>query len=198
MSEAVWWAVAVLMVIGMAGAALFVANKRGHVRRESMQSAATIAGPLGVVLSAAALIFAAIELSMEAKDDSDDGIRYGGTIWITDGRTWDLDGRPPAVEAEEGRNDLYFHNVPEGIGASGSAKIAAWSATDTPDREKCSALLSGKTPKEAGILGAPEVGDLFCVHTRNEKANSTHYAYGEVENVRPREYAVKTVVWKNP
>lgn len=135
---------------------------------------------------------------MEAKDESDDDIPYGDTIRIANGRAWDLDRNPPAVKPGKDGNDLFFNDDPKGIGASGIAKIAMWSGTGTPDWEKCSAMLSGKTPQEADTLIAPEVGDIFCVHTRDEKDNSTHYAYGEVENVLPGEYTVKIVVWKNP
>ncbi|MGH3909089.1 MAG: hypothetical protein ACRDTE_33665 [Pseudonocardiaceae bacterium] len=196
MSAEVWWAVAVVTVTGVAGVALFVASRRGHVRRESMQLAATIAGPLGAVLAAAALIYAAVDITTDDKNRSDNGIRAEHRITIADGRAWNLDGDPPFIA--NGNGDLFSHDDPEGIGASGDARIAAWPEADPPDRDKCVAILSGMTPKEADYLEAPQRGDLFCVHTRDKNLRSMHYAYGEVEDAGPGEYVVWIVVWTNP
>lgn len=192
----VWWAVAIVMATGMAGVVLFIATKRGHAERESMQLAANIAGLLGVALAAAALIYGGFEIAQEGNDNSDNGIRAEHLITITNGAPWNLDGVPPYIDP--GNSDLFYQENPEGIGGSGSARIVAWSEAGTPDRDKCSAKLSGMKPEAADNLVAPQIGDLFCVHTRGKNPNSMHYAYGEVVDVRPGEYAAWIVVWTNP
>ncbi|MGH3812472.1 MAG: hypothetical protein ACRDUV_08455 [Pseudonocardiaceae bacterium] len=194
-------AVAVVLVIGMAGVALFVASRRGHVRRESMQLAATISGPVGALLTAVALIFAAAELAKLGEENDECPLLLPGQaeyrrsddcVSIT-ATSFDIDRNRPDIPK---RNDLNFNSNPRSIRAVKSANIVRVDL-DTPDRDNCRAALDSRDPKRAKILNAPKVGDKFCVKTRG-KGQSPHYAFGRVDKVSPQAYEVRIFGWKNP